>query len=150
MMAVTSTRSASSTEGGPTSLFYQHNPLDVEGWRGDNFAFTFNIADYNVVSSDSVHLPPTVHLFMQATGVYVMNFLPRPVEGVAGTERSPGITATSTTTSCCSSTAARRSASRCRLGCSPMRHKAFTTGCRSGVGNAPEGGSTWRPGSSGR
>ena len=76
-------------EGGPTTLFYQHNPLDVEGWRGDNFAFTFNIADYNVVTSDSVHLPPTVHLFMQATGVYVMNFLPKPAEGVPGTERTP-------------------------------------------------------------
>ena len=72
-----------------TTLFYQHNPLDVEGWRGDNFAFTFNIADYNVVTSDSVHLPPTVHLFMQATGVYVMNFLPKPAEGVPGTERTP-------------------------------------------------------------
>ncbi|MGB3482358.1 MAG: homogentisate 1,2-dioxygenase [Mycobacterium sp.] len=76
-------------EGGPTTLFYQHNPLDVEGWRGDNFAFTFNIADYNVVTSDSVHLPATVHLFMQATGVYVMNFLPKPAEGVLGTERTP-------------------------------------------------------------
>lgn len=76
-------------EGGPTSLYYQHNPLDVEGWRGDNFPFTFNIADYNVVTSESVHLPPTVHLFMQATGVYVMNFLPRPAETVPGTERSP-------------------------------------------------------------
>ena len=74
---------------GPTSLFYQHHPLDVEGWRGDNFPFTFNIADYNVVTSDSVHLPPTVHLFMQATGVYVMNFLPKPAEGVPGTERTP-------------------------------------------------------------
>jgi homogentisate 1,2-dioxygenase len=72
-----------------TTLHYQHNPLDVEGWRGDNFAFTFNIADYNVVTSDSVHLPPTVHLFMQATGVYVMNFLPRPAERVPGTERTP-------------------------------------------------------------
>ncbi|MEB3032106.1 homogentisate 1,2-dioxygenase [[Mycobacterium] nativiensis] len=72
-----------------TSLVYQHNPIDVEGWRGDNFAFTFNIADYNVVTSDSVHLPPTVHLFMQATGVYVMNFLPKPAEGVPGTERTP-------------------------------------------------------------
>ena len=69
-------------EGGPTTLFYQHNPIDVEGWRGDNFPFTFNIADYNVITSDSVHLPPTVHLFMQATGVYVMNFLPKPAEGV--------------------------------------------------------------------
>ncbi|HXO52753.1 MAG TPA: homogentisate 1,2-dioxygenase, partial [Mycobacterium sp.] len=74
---------------GTTALFYQHHPLDVEGWRGDNFAFTFNIADYNVITSDSVHLPPTVHLFMQATGVYVMNFLPKPAEGVAGTERTP-------------------------------------------------------------
>jgi homogentisate 1,2-dioxygenase len=72
-----------------TSLHYQHNPLDVEGWRGDNFPFTFNIADYNVVTSDSVHLPPTVHLFMQATGVYVMNFLPKRAEAVAGTERTP-------------------------------------------------------------
>jgi homogentisate 1,2-dioxygenase len=76
-------------ESGPTTLFYQHNPIDVEGWRGDNFAFTFNIADYNVITSDSVHLPPTVHLFMQATGVYVMNFLPKPAEGVPGTERTP-------------------------------------------------------------
>ena len=32
--------------------------MDVEGWRGDNFPFTFNIADYNVVASESVHLPP--------------------------------------------------------------------------------------------
>ena len=53
---------------GSTSLFYKHHPLDVEGWRGDNFPFTFNIDDYNVITSDSVHLPPTVHLFMQATG----------------------------------------------------------------------------------
>ena len=74
---------------GTTSLVYQHHPLDVEGWRGDNFAFTFNIEDYNVVTSASVHLPPTVHLFMQATGVYVMNFLPRPAESVPGTERTP-------------------------------------------------------------
>ncbi|AKS35225.1 homogentisate 1,2-dioxygenase [Mycolicibacterium goodii] len=72
-----------------TSLYYRHHPLDVEGWRGDNFAFTFNISDYNVVTSDSVHLPPTVHLFMQATGVYVMNFLPKPAESVPGTERTP-------------------------------------------------------------
>lgn len=74
---------------GTTSLFYQHHPLDVEGWRGDNFPFTFNIDDYNVVTSDSVHLPPMVHLFMEATGVYVCNFLPKPAEGVPGTERTP-------------------------------------------------------------
>jgi homogentisate 1,2-dioxygenase len=72
-----------------TSLFYEHNPLDVDGWQGDNFPFTFNIEDYNVVTSDSVHLPAMVHLFMEATGVYVCNFLPKPAEGVPGTERTP-------------------------------------------------------------
>lgn len=72
-----------------TTLLYSHNPIDVEGWRGDNYVFTFNIADYNVITSDSVHLPPTVHLFMQATGVYVANFLPKPAETVPGTERTP-------------------------------------------------------------
>lgn len=74
---------------GRTSLFYPFNPLDVEGWKGDNFPFAFNIEDYDVITSDTVHLPPTVHLFMQATGVYVMNFLPRPVEGAPGAERLP-------------------------------------------------------------
>jgi homogentisate 1,2-dioxygenase len=72
-----------------TSLFYQHHPLDVVGWRGDNFPFTFNIEDYNVITSDSLHLTPMVHLFMEATGVYVCNFLPKPAEGVPGTERTP-------------------------------------------------------------
>ncbi|MFW0790786.1 homogentisate 1,2-dioxygenase [Gordonia sp. CPCC 205333] len=75
--------------GGPSSIFYRHNPIDVVGWRGDNVPFTFNIADYTSIGSESVHLPPTVHLFMQATGVYVMNFLPRRAETVAGTERTP-------------------------------------------------------------
>ena len=77
-------------DGTPTtSLFYPHNPLDVAAWRGDNFAFTFNIDAYNVVTSDSVHLPPTVHTFMQSTGVLVCNFLPKPAETVPGTERTP-------------------------------------------------------------
>ncbi|MGV9711549.1 homogentisate 1,2-dioxygenase [Gordonia sp. NPDC003424] len=74
---------------GKTSIFYPFNPLDVEGWKGDNFAFTFNLEDYDVITSETVHLPPTVHLFMQATGVYVMNFLPRPAETRAGAERPP-------------------------------------------------------------
>ncbi|MBO0853114.1 MAG: homogentisate 1,2-dioxygenase [Nocardia sp.] len=76
-------------DGGPTSLFYRHHPLDVVGWQGDNFPFTFNIADYNVILSDTVHLPATVHLFMQATGVYIMNFLPKRAESAPGTETIP-------------------------------------------------------------
>ncbi|TVT22496.1 homogentisate 1,2-dioxygenase [Amycolatopsis rhizosphaerae] len=75
--------------GGHTSIFYPHDPCDVEGWRGDNFPFTFNIDDYDVHTSASTHLPPTVHLFLQAAGVAVMHFLPRPAESVPGTERVP-------------------------------------------------------------
>ncbi|SOD71807.1 homogentisate 1,2-dioxygenase [Jatrophihabitans sp. GAS493] len=75
--------------GEHTSLFYAFDPCDVEGWRGDNFPFTFNIDDYNVLTSESTHLPPTLHLFMQATGVYVLHFLPRAAESVPGTERFP-------------------------------------------------------------
>ncbi|MFE7215625.1 homogentisate 1,2-dioxygenase [Streptomyces sp. NPDC057611] len=75
--------------GEHTSVYYPHDPCDVEGWRGDNFPFSFNIADYHVLTSASVHLPPTVHLFMQATGVYVLNFLPRAAESAPGTERFP-------------------------------------------------------------
>jgi len=83
-------RPAGTAEGAETtSLFYKHHPIDVEGWRGDNFAFTFNIDDYHVITSDSVHLPAMAHLFMQATGVYVCNFLPKPAEMVPGTERTP-------------------------------------------------------------
>ncbi|WP_068271825.1 homogentisate 1,2-dioxygenase [Aldersonia kunmingensis] len=76
-------------EGGPSSLFYKHNPIDAEGWRGDNVPFTFNIDQYTAIGSEAIHLPPTVHLFMQATGVYIMNFLPRPAEMLPGVERTP-------------------------------------------------------------
>lgn len=74
---------------GQTSLFYAFHPLDVEAWKGDLVPFTYNLEDYDVLTSDTVHLPPTVHLFMQATGVYVMNFLPRRAEAERGVERIP-------------------------------------------------------------
>lgn len=76
-------------DGQKTSLFYEHHPLDVEGWRGDNFPFALNIADYNVITSDSVHLPPSVHAFLKNDAVWILNFLPRPAESVPGTERTP-------------------------------------------------------------
>lgn len=89
------------TDGGPTWdvrltrrrergwLHYDFNPCDVEGWKGDYFPFKLNIRDYNSIFSESVHLPPTVSLFLQAEGVVVLNFLPRPAEARPGTERLP-------------------------------------------------------------
>ncbi len=72
-----------------SSLFYAHNPCDVEGWKGDLFPFKFNIRDWNVIMSDTLHLPPSVHNFMTADGVILCHFLPRPAEGRAGVERVP-------------------------------------------------------------
>ncbi|MGY4652665.1 hypothetical protein ACVWWN_006461 [Mycobacterium sp. URHB0021] len=62
-------------------------PSDAADARGALLPL-FSNADCQV-TSDSVHLPPTVHLFMQAAGVYVMNFIPKPADGVPGTERTP-------------------------------------------------------------
>lgn len=76
-------------DGEHTSHFYRHNPLDVVGWRGDNFAFRLNIDEYDVLFSDTVHLPPSVHVFLQNDDVWLLNFLPHRAEAVRGTERSP-------------------------------------------------------------
>lgn len=43
-----------------SSIFIDHHPCDVEGWKGDYFPFAFNIADWNVIMSDSLHLPPSM------------------------------------------------------------------------------------------
>ncbi len=72
-----------------SSLFYPFNPCDVEGWKGDLFPFRFNLRDWNVILSDTVHLPPTVHQFLIADGVMMCHFLPRPAEGKKGAERVP-------------------------------------------------------------
>ncbi|MCA9574847.1 MAG: homogentisate 1,2-dioxygenase [Polyangiales bacterium] len=76
-------------DGGSSSITYKHNPCDVEAWKGDLFPFRFNIRDWNVVSSDTLHLPPPVHQLFGARGVVLCNFLPRPAEGRKGAERVP-------------------------------------------------------------
>lgn len=72
-----------------SSIFYDHHPCDVVGWKGDLFPFKFNIRDWNTIMSDTLHLPPTVHTFMTAPGVLLAHFLPRPAEGRKGAERLP-------------------------------------------------------------
>lgn len=76
-------------DGAMEPIFYEHHPLDVEGWKGDYFPFKLNIRDWNVVMSDTLHLVPTMHIFVQAPGVTVVNFLPRPLESREGVERLP-------------------------------------------------------------
>jgi homogentisate 1,2-dioxygenase len=72
-----------------SSIYADHHPFDVEGWKGDYFPFTFNIRDWNVIMSDSLHLPPSMHVFLVAEGVNIINLLPRPFESTVGVERIP-------------------------------------------------------------
>ncbi|MCV7032322.1 homogentisate 1,2-dioxygenase [Mycobacterium sherrisii] len=72
-----------------SGIFVDHHPCDVEGWKGDYFPFAFNIRDWNVIMSDSLHLPPSMHVFLVAEGVNIINLLPRPFESVHGVERIP-------------------------------------------------------------
>jgi len=76
-------------DGEYSALFLDHHPCDVEGWKGDYFPFAFNIRDWNVIMSDSLHLPPSMHVFLVAEGVNIINLLPRPFETAAGVERIP-------------------------------------------------------------
>lgn len=72
-----------------SSIWVDHHPCDVAGWKGDYFPFAFNISDWNVIMSDSLHLPPSMHVFLVAEGVNIINLLPRPFESVKGVERIP-------------------------------------------------------------
>lgn len=76
-------------DGENSSVIADHHPCDVEGWKGDYFPFAFNIRDWNVIMSDSLHLPPSMHVFMVARGINIINLLPRPFESVEGVERIP-------------------------------------------------------------
>ena len=77
------------SRGEDSSIFYPYHPFDVHGWRGDLFPFKLNIRDWNVVMSVSLHLPPSMHVFLEAPGVVFLHFLPRPAETQPGVERVP-------------------------------------------------------------
>lgn len=58
---------------------YQHNPLDVVGWDGTLYPWTFPISSFQPRVS-SVHLPPSWHGTFEATGVLICSFVPRPLD----------------------------------------------------------------------
>jgi homogentisate 1,2-dioxygenase len=76
-------------DGEYSTLLFTDHPCEVLGWKGDLFPFAFNIRDWNVIMSDTLHLPPTMHCFLTAPGVNLINLLPRPFESVRGVERLP-------------------------------------------------------------
>jgi homogentisate 1,2-dioxygenase len=58
---------------------YAHSPLDVVGWDGSVYPWTFPILAFQPRVS-SVHLPPTWHGTFSARGALVCSFVPRPLD----------------------------------------------------------------------
>jgi homogentisate 1,2-dioxygenase len=58
---------------------YRHSPLDVVGWDGTVYPWSFPIVAFQP-RVGSVHLPPTWHGTFSARGVLVCSFVPRPLD----------------------------------------------------------------------
>lgn len=56
---------------------YANSPLDVVGWDGYLYPYTFSIYDFEPITG-RVHLPPPIHQTFQARGAFVLcSFVPR-------------------------------------------------------------------------
>ncbi|MFC5176780.1 homogentisate 1,2-dioxygenase [Nocardioides taihuensis] len=62
-----------------TRLVYATHPLDVVGWDGCLYPYTFNIDDYMPITG-KVHQPPPVHQVFEGWNFVICNFLPRKVD----------------------------------------------------------------------
>jgi homogentisate 1,2-dioxygenase len=60
-------------------LTYATHPLDVVGWDGCLYAYTFNVEDFMPITG-KVHQPPPVHQVFEGYNFVVCNFLPRKVD----------------------------------------------------------------------
>lgn len=66
-----------------TRLTYATHPLDVVGWDGCLYPYTFNIENYMPITG-KVHQPPPVHQVFEGHNFVVCNFLPRKVDYAEG------------------------------------------------------------------
>ena len=60
-------------------LTYATHPLDVVGWDGCLYPYTFNVEDFMPITG-KVHQPPPVHQVFEGTNFVVCNFCPRKVD----------------------------------------------------------------------
>ncbi|MDX1611565.1 MAG: homogentisate 1,2-dioxygenase [Candidatus Thermoplasmatota archaeon] len=56
-----------------------HSPLDVVGWDGYNYPFTFNIEDFEPITG-RIHQPPPVHATFVGPGFEVISWVPRKLD----------------------------------------------------------------------
>jgi homogentisate 1,2-dioxygenase len=55
---------------------YEHSPLDLVGWDGFLYPYTFSIYDFEPITG-RIHQPPPVHQTFQAHNFVVCSFVPR-------------------------------------------------------------------------
>ncbi|TAF67871.1 MAG: homogentisate 1,2-dioxygenase [Cytophagales bacterium] len=56
--------------------WYEHSPLDLVGWDGFLFPYTFSIYDFEPITG-RLHMPPPIHQTFQTQGCVVCSFVPR-------------------------------------------------------------------------
>jgi homogentisate 1,2-dioxygenase len=57
---------------------WAHHLLDVEGWDGCLYPYTFNVKDFEPIAGRIHQFPPAHHVF-EGSGFVVCNFVPRKV-----------------------------------------------------------------------
>lgn len=62
-----------------TMYTYPFHPLDVVGWDGYVFPYTFNINDFQPITG-KVHMPPPIHQTFHADGFVICSFCPRMLD----------------------------------------------------------------------
>ncbi|MEH7883926.1 homogentisate 1,2-dioxygenase [Bacillus sp. JJ1609] len=58
------------------SHIYHHHPLDVVGWDGYLFPYTFNVEDFEPITG-RIHQPPPVHQTFEGHNFVICSFVPR-------------------------------------------------------------------------
>lgn len=65
--------------GGYQHFGLDYHPLDVVGWDGYVYPYTFNIDDFEPIVG-RVHMPPPVHQTFQGPNFVICSFCPRPLD----------------------------------------------------------------------
>jgi homogentisate 1,2-dioxygenase len=65
--------------GGYQHYALDYHPLDVVGWDGYVYPYTFNIDDFEPLTG-RVHMPPPVHQTFQGPGFVICSFCPRMLD----------------------------------------------------------------------
>ena len=65
--------------GGYQSYALDYHPLDVVGWDGYVYPYTFNIDDFEPIAG-RIHMPPPVHQTFQGPNFVICSFCPRMLD----------------------------------------------------------------------